>query len=190
MGVRNALIAVNGSEIPVLDGSALAMAEAIFEVGVVSQGEPCPTIRLTEPLYVEHGEARGLALPSDRFRLTVAVRFPEPVGCQVVDFPDPMAAFVENIAPARTPGFASEWEKLKALGLALGASEDNVLPILDDRYGAPERVRNEVAAHKALDLIGDLALLGAQPLAHIVTTHGGHALNHALARAIRDGQER
>ncbi len=61
-----------------------------------------------------------------------------------------------------------------------------MLPILDDRYALPERVPNEVATHKALDLLGDLALLGAELRAHVITTHGGHALNHALAREIRN----
>ncbi len=185
-GVDNAIIRVEGPEIPAMDGSARPATEAVRQAGLEPQNAPRRALELPRPVYVETGPARGIALPAERFHATVAVEFPHPVGRQVVDFPDALAAFSDRIAPARTPGFASEWEKLKAHGLALGASEDNVLPILDDRYAAPERVESEVATHKTLDLIGDLALLGAELRAHVITTHGGHALNHALAREIRD----
>jgi UDP-3-O-acyl N-acetylglucosamine deacetylase len=184
-GVDNAVVQVVGGEVPGLDGSALAVINTVGEAGLRElSGAARRVIAPRRPVYVEHDDARGVALPCDRLRLTVAVRFPEPVGEQIVDFEDARAAFADHIAPARTPGFIEEWDKLRALGLALGASADNVLPIFPDRYGATERVPSEVATHKALDLIGDLALLGGDLQAHVITCRGGHALNHALGRAI------
>ena len=130
------------------------------------------------------GGRYAIALPHHQLRATVIVEFPQPVGSEVVDAPDVREQFVERIAPARTPGFVREWEMLKSRGLALGASADNVLPIHDEGYGDELRVPNEVGAHKLLDLVGDLALVGADIAAHIITYRGGHALNHALGRAI------
>jgi UDP-3-O-[3-hydroxymyristoyl] N-acetylglucosamine deacetylase len=187
LGIANALLRLEGNEAPILDGSALPVVEAIRRGGVTEiEGSSRKVMRLEHPIYAEHGDARGLALPCEALRLSVGVIFPVPVGSQAVDFTDAYNVFAERIAPARTPGFAREWEALKALGLALGATEDNVLPILDEGYGKEERVPLEVATHKALDLMGDLALLGVRIEAHVITARGSHALNHILAAAIRD----
>lgn len=185
--VDNALVTIDDGEAPVLDGSALPLVEALTGAGIVPiAGSLRRVLRLERPVYVELGDARGVALPCDRYRVSVGVRFPDPVGAQAVDFGCVYDDFVKRIAPARTPGFAAEWEQLKAMGLALGASMDNVLPIIDGQYALPERVPDEVATHKALDLVGDLALLGAEIRAHVFTARGGHAFNHALGAAIRD----
>lgn len=183
-GVDDAEIRIEGPEVPALDGSAKPFVEAVKRAGLVANGGPRSFLVLREPVYVEVGAAHGFALPYQFLRVTVGVAFPPPVGVQVVDYGPVHSCFEECIAPARTPGIVSEWDALRAQGLALGASKDNVLPVLEDGYGSPERVPQEVATHKALDLIGDLALLGAPLLAHVVTSRGSHALNHSLARAI------
>ncbi len=185
--IDNALLRLEGGEAPILDGSALPLVAAFRDAGATALGGAARRVyRLREPVYVELREARGMAVPCDRFRVSVGVEFPAPVGPQALHLADLHAEYAERIAPARTPGFASEWEALKSMGLALGASMDNVLPIVDGAYALPERVPHEVAAHKALDLVGDLALLGAAIEAHVFTARGGHALNHALGAAIRD----
>jgi UDP-3-O-[3-hydroxymyristoyl] N-acetylglucosamine deacetylase len=183
--IDNALVTVEGGEAPVLDGSARPLVEAIHAAGTVAiDGARRRVLCLERPVYVELADARGMAIPCDRYRVSVGVRFAPPVGAQAVDFGCVHEDFAERIAPARTPGFASEWEQLKSMGLALGASMDNVLPIIDGQYALPQRVTDEVATHKALDLVGDLALLGAEIRAHVFTARGGHALNHALGAAI------
>lgn len=186
LGVTNALVRViEGAEAPVLDGSARPLVEGILQAGI----EAIPATRRRQvqvlgPLYVQGEGSWAIALPHDRLRATVIVDFPEPVGYEVVDAADVYTGFADAIAPARTPGFVREWEMLKSRGLALGATAENVLPIHDDGYGDALRVPHEVGAHKLLDLIGDLALVGADIAAHIITHRGGHALNHALGRAI------
>ena len=189
-GVDNAIVATSNPEMPALDGSALPLVRELDRVGLAElEGSARKVLVLKRPVFVTQNGTKGLAVPFDGFRVTAAVQFPEPVGEQVVDYPDVSRAFRELIAPARTPGFLREWDELKALGLALGAGPDNVLPIFDDRYGDELRVPDEVAAHKALDLIGDLALLGAEIRAHITTCRGGHSLNHAICQAMVENSE-
>lgn len=186
LGVTNARVTVlEGVEMPVLDGSARPIVEAVRASGVQAiPGTVRKQVQVTAPLYVRGEDCVGVALPHDRLRVTVIVDFPPPVGGEVVDVADVRAEFADRVAPSRTPGFVREWEMLKNHGLALGASAENVLPIHDDGYGDELRVPNEVATHKLLDLIGDLALVGADIAAHVITNRGGHALNHALGRAI------
>ncbi len=186
LGVTNATVRVlEGVEAPVLDGSAMPIAQAILEAGIEAiPGTRRKQVRVRDALYVQREGSYAIALPHNRLRATVIVEFPQPVGPEVVDAPDVREQFVERIGPARTPGFVREWEMLKSRGLALGASADNVLPIHDEGYGDELRVPNEVGAHKLLDLVGDLALVGVDIAAHIITYRGGHALNHALGRAI------
>ncbi|MBD3176765.1 MAG: UDP-3-O-acyl-N-acetylglucosamine deacetylase [Armatimonadia bacterium] len=186
LGVTNATIKLEGGiEAPCLDGSALPVVRAIQEVGVRAiPGTQRRAVEVRRPLCVEQDGSIGMVLPSPTFRATVLVDFPHPVGREIVDVVDVAEAFVDRVAPARTPGFVREWDMLKSMGLALGATADNVLPIFDDEYGADLRVPNEVGTHKVVDLIGDLALVGADLRAHVITQRGGHALNHAIGRAV------
>ena len=141
--------------------------------------------RIARPVYVSVGQSHALAVPGDELRLSVGTEFRTPVGRSVVDLVLDPESFRSELAAARTPGFVEEWMALKGAGLALGASEENVLVVLENGFGVPPRWPDEVGRHKALDLVGDLALLGVRLHACVATVMGGHALNRALVREIQ-----
>jgi len=182
LGIDNARIAVDGPEIPILDGSAAAFSEAFARVGVVAQPAPRASFRLDRPHVFADGDAILILSPADAFRLRFAVEFAPPIGAQFIDTKLEAGAYVREIAQARTFGYLHEVEALLAAGLARGGSLENALVFAPDGPLTPLRWPNEVVRHKALDLIGDLALLGAWPMCDIVSIKSGHRL-HARATA-------
>jgi len=185
MGVDNAAIDVEGPEIPVLDGSAAAFAEAIAKVGCVDQHAARLLLVVDAPQFFRDGEATLAVLPADEFRVTFAVDFPSPIGSQVLDIVVEPDSFIREIAPARTFGYLRDVEALVAAGLARGGTLDNALVFAPDGPLTPLRWPNEVVRHKALDLIGDFALLGAWPQCQVMAFKSGHRLHAQAAQALR-----
>jgi UDP-3-O-[3-hydroxymyristoyl] N-acetylglucosamine deacetylase len=185
MGITNALIEVEGPEIPVMDGSAAAFAEAIAKGGLVDQHAPRQALRVDRPFVFHDGEALLVVSPGDAFRIRFAVDYAPPVGAQFIDATIDPDYFIRDIAPARTFGYLHEVEALRAAGLARGGTLDNALVFAPDGPLTPLRWPNEVVRHKVLDLIGDFALLGAWPLCDIVSIKSGHRLHAKAAKALR-----
>ena len=188
-GVDNCTIAVEGPEIPILDGSALPLIDAIASAGVVAQDAPVRVLRLREPVSVTIGASEMRAEPLDRFLLQITTEFaewPEGKATITVDSPDGIpAGYVDLIAPARTFAFRREVEMLIGAGLAKGGSLDNALIIEPpDTFSSALRVPDEWCAHKLLDVIGDLALLDARLAMAIYADRPGHGINTALAQNI------
>ncbi len=181
VGVDNLRVEVEGPELPALDGSAAGFVRAFEEAGRVEQPAPAREIHLGA---TEVGEGRGRAVtrPGEDFLVTYTVELPAPLGTQISSAG--LDAYRDGIAPARTWGFADEAAALEAAGLARGASLENVLVIGPEGYVNAPRFPDEPARHKILDLIGDLALLGARLRGHVEVTAGGHSLHLALAREI------
>ena len=134
-------------------------------------------------MWVVDGEACLVALPAPALEVTFAADYLF-VGAQLTSFALESDSFVSELAPARTFGFRQEAEQLWAAGLAQGASPDNVLLIDKDGYSSPLRFPDEVVRHKILDLLGDLALVGAELRCRIVAIKSSHRLNNLLARAM------
>jgi UDP-3-O-[3-hydroxymyristoyl] N-acetylglucosamine deacetylase len=178
MGVDNALIDVEGPEIPVLDGSALPFAQAIAAAGTTSLGEPRRRYVPAAPTYFRDGDKLLIVLPAAGFRVKLAVAYDAPVGAQFFDGEVTPETYLREIAPARTFGFAHEVEALRKAGLARGGTLENAVVFAPDGPMQPLRFPDEPVRHKALDLIGDFALLGAWPQAEIVAIKGGHELHH------------
>lgn len=184
-GVYSADVGVEGPEIPALDGSAQSIVAALREAGTAPAGRLQPVLALRAPVYLERGHSSLVALPSDGFRVTVAVRYDHPmIGAQVADVVVGPDVFEREIAPARTFGFHTELQELARLGLARGGSVDNAVVFMEQATTTPLRFPDEPARHKALDVIGDLALLGAVPMAHIVAVRPSHRLNVEFAREL------
>jgi UDP-3-O-[3-hydroxymyristoyl] N-acetylglucosamine deacetylase len=183
MEIDNVLIDVDGPEIPVTDGSAGMFAEAIARVGSAGQGAPRRHFVVDEPRAYAEGDALLVVLPADAWRIRFAVDFPPPVGAQYFDDTIEAERYRSAIAPARTFGYLHEVEALIARGLARGGTLDNALVFAPDGPLTPLRAPDEVVAHKVLDLIGDLALLGARPRCEFVAIKSGHRLH---ARATQD----
>ncbi len=185
LGIANLRIEVEGEELPALDGSARPIVDALLAAGLAGQDAPWNPIDLAEPVWVNRGDAAVMATPAPALRISYVVATgASAVGVQTIDVEDPARAFAEQIAPARTWGFASEVEALRAEGLARGASEENTLGLGPAGYLWPARFGDEPVRHKVLDLLGDVALLGRPLRAHVMAIAAGHALHIDLARAI------
>ncbi|GAC1441216.1 MAG: UDP-3-O-acyl-N-acetylglucosamine deacetylase [Vulcanimicrobiaceae bacterium] len=184
-GIDNARITIDGPEVPILDGSAAEFAAAFARARIVAQHVPRATFTVDRPYVFADGDAMLVVSPADAFRLRFAVDFAPPVGAQFIDTSLDADAYVREIAPARTFGYLHEVEALRAAGLARGGSLDNALVFAPDGPMTPQRWPNEVVRHKALDLIGDFALLGAWPQCDIVSIKSGHRLHARATAALR-----
>ncbi len=185
LGVTNAEIAVEGPEIPARDGSSAEFVRDVLACGIETQALARATLVLDEPLYVRSGDRVVAALPSEEFAVRFVADFPPPIGTQYFyDSVDPQR-YCDDIAAARTFGYLHEVEALRSRGLALGATLDNALVFAPEGPMQPLRWPNEAVRHKVLDLIGDLALLGAWPQCEIVAVKSGHELHASATRALR-----
>lgn len=177
LGISDARLEIDGPELPVLDGSALPYVEAIRETGVRVLDGRRPMLALPS-LGVSDGDKLVAAAPDTACRVTCAVDYGHPLaGPMLYTTELSPAVFAAELAPARTFCLLREVEAMWAAGLAKGGSVENALVIGDDGYTTPPRFADEPARHKALDLIGDLALLGVFWRGHVVASRAGHALH-------------
>jgi UDP-3-O-[3-hydroxymyristoyl] N-acetylglucosamine deacetylase len=188
LGIDNAVIEIDGPEVPIMDGSAEPFVRAIEQAGVVTLGAPRRFIQVLKPVQVAMGDAFGELRPhTDGFRLEVEINFDHPlIGRQALALDMDPATFRRELSRARTFGFMRDVAKLWSSGFALGASFENTLVISENRVLNPEGLRysDEFVRHKALDALGDLALAGAPLLGVFRSVRGGHKLNHAVLHAL------
>ncbi|MDY6924420.1 MAG: UDP-3-O-acyl-N-acetylglucosamine deacetylase [Pseudomonadota bacterium] len=187
LGVSNAVVEVDGPELPILDGSALPFVRLLDRAGFRPQEAPVRYIEILEPIRVEDGDKSATLLPCDRYEMRFEIDFPTPViGNQVIDFVVDEQTFRTEIMAARTFGFAHEVEALRKAGLARGGSLENAVVIDGDQILNPGglRMEREFVRHKALDAIGDLYVLGAPLLGRYEGVKAGHAINNLLVRAL------
>jgi len=188
LGVDNALVEIDGPEMPIMDGSAAQFVAAIDSVGLVTQARRRKFLKVLKSVYVENGRSRAELRPADAgFRVDVEIDFEvATIGKQRRAFDVDPQTFRSEIAKARTFGFVADVKKLWAAGFALGSSLDNSVAIDGGRVLNPEglRYRDEFVRHKALDAIGDLALAGAPIVGVYHAQRPGHALNAAVLTAL------
>ncbi len=193
MGVDDALIEIDGTEVPLLDGSAKEWAEAIATAGITASSHPPESLsrepfpQLSYPLTLQVGDAFITAVPSATLRFSYGIDFPQAaIGNQWYSLELTPESFIQEIAPARTFGFAAQIDQLKSMGLIQGGSLENALVCDgDDWLNPPLRFANEPARHKLLDLVGDLSLLGRLPRAHFLAYKASHTLHTQFARQLQ-----
>ncbi len=188
LGVDNAVISIDGSEMPIMDGSARPFVEAIEAVGTVKLSAPKSVLKVLKPVRVEQGRAWAELLPHSKgFRLDVQIEFENPViGRQAIVLDLTPKTFRRELAHARTFGFMKDFEKLSAIGLAKGSSLDNTVVLDDEQVLNPGGLRgkDEFVRHKAMDAVGDLALAGL-PIQGLFRSYcGGHKMNVSVVRAL------
>jgi UDP-3-O-[3-hydroxymyristoyl] N-acetylglucosamine deacetylase len=199
LGVTNLRAVMDSEECPIFDGSALSYVEMIREAGMVAQTAPARRFRLKRPVGLLRDNAELIALPAERTRYTFFAEF------QAAGLPDEQVTFEpsrENyeseIAAARTFCFWKDIEPLRAAGLIKGGSLDNAIVLKDGKpvelRGEIEtegkfRMKDELARHKLLDLMGDMAVLGAPVLALISARASGHALHQEFIRILQNELE-
>jgi len=184
MGVSNAEIAVEGPELPACDGSSAEFVAAIVECGLELQGRPRKILEIENPLCFRSGDRMIAAFPSDGLRVRFVADFEPPIGTQYFDGNIDADRYRAELAGARTFAYLHEIEALWARGLGRGGNLGNALVFAPEGPMQPLRWPDEPVRHKVLDLIGDLALVGAWPHCEIVAIKSGHELHSSLARAL------
>jgi len=182
LGVDDARIEIDGVELPAADGSAQPFVELIRSAGIVDHGGEIDPFVVTEMIELSDGRDGLVRLePASEPSYSVTLEYPKHryIGTQTAG--GTLTSYAAEIAPARTFGFLAEIDYLRSHGLALGASYDNALVLGEDAYANERRFDNEMARHKILDLIGDLALLGRPIVAKITAVKPGHQLNTQMA---------
>src|SRR5271154_5288041 len=181
-GIDNIFIDIDSIEIPILDGSAEPFMQMLEHAGVRNLRRKRRFLRVLKPLEVEEGDRRIGIYPADEFRVRCYVDFPHPlVGQQEVEMVVSPATFRHLLARARTFCFERDIEPLRSMGLIRGGSLENAIVLTNAGVmNGPLRFPDEFGRHKALDLIGDLALAGLPLLARVEAHKAGHALHTQL----------
>ena len=215
IGLDNVMIELSEKEPPVMDGSAIDFVEALLKAGVVKQNVPKNYLHIDQAIgYSDPKRGVDIhIMPSDQFRVTFMLDYEfKTLGTQFTTMDELEKNFATEIAPARTFCFLSEVEHLKEEGLIKGGNIDNAVVIVDKKIddaeaetlsklfglekeislgsngtlgGTEFRFDNEPVRHKALDLIGDLALLGMPLQGHVIASKSGHAANVELVKKIK-----
>jgi UDP-3-O-[3-hydroxymyristoyl] N-acetylglucosamine deacetylase len=190
LGITNLRIVLDGPEAPIMDGSALPYAQALRAAGLQQQSQTRPAIEVLSKVQLIDGPRRAALLPSstgEGLRLDVSIHFADPaIGSQRLAVNVTPDSFLQEIAPARTFGFLKELQPLRTSGRALGSSYDNTVVFDEGRVVNAEGLRfpDECVRHKMLDVLGDLALLGAPLVADCEAIRPGHALTVGLVRQL------
>ncbi len=187
LGVDNARIEIDNLEVPILDGSGMPFVELIEAAGRREQRRARQYVAVTRTVEVREGAKRAAIEPSDRLELVCETFFDHPaVGAQRWEGAMTPEVYAREIASARTFGFEQDLEQLRSMGLIRGATLDNAVCFGPDGplNAGGLRFPDECCRHKALDLLGDLAMIGRPLLGRIVAERAGHAMHIALVRKI------
>jgi UDP-3-O-[3-hydroxymyristoyl] N-acetylglucosamine deacetylase len=182
-GIDNLRVIVDGNEMPVMDGSSISFCLLLDEAGIEEQEASKKVIVVKEPVEVREGDKFVRLVPSNKAVFDFKIKFDHPViGEQAEYFDFSTKNFVEEIARARTFGFAKDIQYLQSQGLALGATLQNAIGLDDHKILNPEGLRfdNEFARHKVLDAMGDMMVSGHNILARYESFAGSHNLNYQL----------
>jgi len=186
MGIDNAYVEIDNLEVPILDGSGLPFVKLIERAGIRQYRRKRRYLRIRRPISVEDKGKRISILPDESFRLTCDTDYPAPVGRQCLELDVTPERYANEVAFARTFGWESDLDQMRNMGLIRGASLENAVCFTSSGVMNPGGLRasDECCRHKALDLIGDLALLGRPLLGHVIAERAGHAMHAALVQRI------
>lgn len=185
-GIDDMHIELTGPEVPMGDGSANPCLDMLRRAGCAETNGIVHPFVVSSSFEVRYAQSLYVVEPAPQLSLSVRIDVPHPlIGEQSIDVDIDKHTFASEIASARTFGYFDDHERLQKLGLARGADSTNVLVLTQDGLlDGTLRWPDEFVRHKALDLVGDLALVGWPIWAHITATQPGHAGNVALARAL------
>jgi UDP-3-O-[3-hydroxymyristoyl] N-acetylglucosamine deacetylase len=189
LGLDNAIVDLDSLELPILDGSARPIVEAVLGSGLRRQRRKRAYMCIRRKVEVRDGGKFIAVYPADSYRIHYSIDFSHPlIGLQEFTVELSNGSYVRQIAPARTFGFLRDEAALRNMGLIRGASEENAIVLTNEGIkNPPLRFPDEFVRHKVLDLIGDLALLGHPLLGRIEADRAGHAMHAALvSRLLRD----
>ncbi|MEM7211235.1 MAG: UDP-3-O-acyl-N-acetylglucosamine deacetylase [Pseudomonadota bacterium] len=188
-GINDAMIALDGPEVPIMDGSSAEFVEGLMKVGIVHQHGTLDAIRILRPVVVEDGDKRAALMPADQMEMDFRIAFDDAaIGHQEHSVTLMNGAFVSELSDCRTFGHLKEVEQLRSMGLARGGGLHNAIVVDSGRVLNPEGLRrpDEFVRHKMLDAVGDLALAGAPILGRYEGEKAGHGMTNQLLRALFD----
>jgi len=186
-GIDNALVEIDGPEVPIMDGSSALFVFLVECAGVVEQKEARRIIRILKSISVEDGEAKASLKPAERLSFDVEIEFNGTlVSHQSLNVGLVNGTFCKELAQARTFGFLHEVEAMQAAGLAKGGSLENAIVVSGDKVLNEGGLRydDEFVRHKMLDAVGDLYLAGVSIMGAFEGVRCGHKLNNALLREL------
>ncbi len=191
-GIDNLRVVVDGNEMPIMDGSSISFCLLLDEAGIEELDTPKKIISVKRAVEVQEGEKFVRLLPSESATFDFRIKFDHPViGEQNEKFAFSTSSFIEEIARARTFGFAKDIQYLQSQNLALGATLQNAIGLDDHKILNPEGLRfdNEFAKHKVLDAMGDMMVSGHNILGAYESFAGSHNLNFQLtAKLLSDSK--
>ena len=185
MGIDNALVQIDGGEIPIMDGSSAPFIFLLKNAGVTIQNSHKRFLLVKKSVKVKDGNRSVQLNPSNELKITYKIDFDHPlIKDQSYEISFSKSNFVDEISRARTFGFLRDVQTLRNNGLAKGGSVDNAIVVDDFRVLIEDglRYKNEFVRHKLLDFIGDLAILRCVPIGHFVVERSGHSMNQKLLR--------
>ena len=186
-GVHNAMIEIDGPEVPIMDGSSAPFVRGIMARGLTVQDAPVAAWRVLKPVTVEQGDARATLLPSDRLKIEFHIDFADAaIGSQSRSLDMRNGAFARELCDSRTFCRQADVDTMRENGLALGGTLENAVVVDGEEVLSPGGFRHtdEAVRHKMLDALGDLSLAGAPILGHYVGLRAGHSLTNTLLRAL------
>lgn len=186
-GIQNALVKVDGPEVPILDGSAAPFVRGILRAGIALQQADLRAIRVLRPVEVREGEAFARLTPADHLEIDFQIDFTDAaIGHQEKRLDMANGAFLRELADSRTFCRQADVDAMRRNGLALGGTYLNAVVVDGARVLSPGGLRHtdEAVRHKMLDAVGDLALAGAPLLARYTGHRAGHAMTNKLLRAL------
>lgn len=190
--IDNAIVDLNGPEVPIMDGSAEPFVFLIESMGIVEQNEPRSVIKILRRIGVKNGSSEMILEPSEGFSISLGIDYTHPsIGRQNLTLNVSSTVFKSQISRARTFGFLNEIESLRTAGYGLGGSLENAVVVDSDGVMNEDGLRytDEFVRHKALDCIGDFYLLGAPIQGHVSGYRIGHTINNLLLRTLIADQE-
>jgi UDP-3-O-[3-hydroxymyristoyl] N-acetylglucosamine deacetylase len=185
--IHNALIEIDGPEVPILDGSSVSFVREFLAAGVIAQSEPVRAIRILHTVEVHDGAALARLEPADMLEIDFRIAFADgAIGSQNLRLNMANGAFVRELSASRTFCLKTDVDRMRESGLALGGTLENAVVVDGDRVLSPGGLRqwDEPVRHKMLDALGDLALAGAPILGRYTGIRAGHALTNRLLRAL------
>ena len=186
-GVTDAVIRLDGPEVPIMDGSAIDFVREIRRVGLHDLSARAMAMKILKPVVVEKDGKRAAILPDNRFEMEFTISFADPaIGEQTHSTILSGGAFIDELADCRTFGHLAEVEHLRHIGLARGGGLENAIVVDSGRVLNPEGLRrpDEFVRHKMLDAVGDLALAGCPIIDRYVGVKAGHEMTNMLLRAL------
>ena len=192
LGIDNAIVKINTSELPALDGSSNEYVKKIINSGIKTLNKSKKIFKVLKEVKVKSGERFISITPSNRLSINISINYPDTIiGHSKFFYTHTQDNFINDLSKARTYTLYEDIEKMRTAGLAIGGNLNNAIVVDKYKILNPEglRLEKEFVKHKTLDCIGDFYLLGMQLVGNIECFAPGHSLNHQLIREILKNKE-